>query len=98
MQAGQPLQVEMPLKKRRLKQKGREGHARSCRCCETLGPPKLRRSRNTRQPSNPLNLVPPSEICGDAGNALADYQSMNVVRALVCIDRFEVVHVPHNAV
>ena len=35
---------------------------------------------------------------GDAGDALADDQAMNVVGALVGVDGFEVVHVAHDAV
>src|ERR1700740_2506953 len=49
--------------------------------------------RNIR-PSPPAD----SKVRRNSRNALADDQAMNVVRALVGVDRFEVVHVAHDAV
>src|SRR5713226_874762 len=42
--------------------------------------------------------VPALNKRGDAGDALADHQLVNVVRPLVGVHALEVVHVPHNAV
>ena len=39
-----------------------------------------------------------SKVRRDAGDALADDQAMNVMRALVGVNRFEVVHVAHDGV
>src|ERR1700730_14548541 len=39
-----------------------------------------------------------SKVGGNASNALADHQAMYVMCALVSVDRFEVVHVAHDAV
>src|ERR1700693_5598540 len=44
------------------------------------------------------NIKSSSEVRGNTGNALADDQAMNVVRALVGVHRFEIVHVAHDAV
>src|SRR5262249_26275434 len=35
---------------------------------------------------------------GDTGDALADYQLVNIVGAFVGVDAFKIVHVPHDAV
>jgi len=48
--------------------------------------------------SNPLFHFSPLDEGGKAGDALADDETMNVVRALVGGNGFKVVHVAHDAV
>src|SRR5580704_6102714 len=46
-----------------------------------------------------FDFTPPAlHVGGDAGDALADHQLVNVVGAFVGEDAFEVVHVAHDAV
>src|SRR4029077_9275790 len=44
------------------------------------------------------NIWSSSKVSGNPCNALADHQAMNVMGALISVDRLEVVHVPHDAV
>src|SRR4029077_2847731 len=44
------------------------------------------------------NIWSSSKVSGNPRNAFADDQAMDVMRALVSVDRFEIVHVAHNAV